>query len=328
MDSRGDKLLFAVAAQRDLNWQAFASALDAVFVPDEQVAPDVKHVRSSVASLGDALGHWEIVSSGSSARICIAPPVIARLPQPGRVVAVLCGSRSPDTLPAVANACRASHVEVRVFSQQHLHPYAPSRIELTADSADAIAEAARSLHIGFRSQPPAWALAVVCGSLSEYLASLPWRSEPELTWPRRDFDPGLLRFIRNSGDPIRDGLTLSAYVHPSGWARQDRLWRGAECANVDRDWGRYAVLSAQGIEVLGFDRPAGTVTVPRQVPLPRLAARAFGLCSGRPPAVKPGEGLGSFVYNGVPVSVFHTLAAKLGQHGSRSTNTEDEVAPL
>lgn len=320
-------LLFAVAAQRSLSWAAFSNALDAIFVPDERLAPDVKHIRSGVVSLGDSLAHWEVVQEGFTARICVAPPVIARLPQPGRATAVLCGSRSPDTLPAVTRVCQDAHVDVRVIGQSHLHPYAPSRVELTADSVEAIADAARGLHVAFISQPPAWALAVGCGSISDYVASLQWTADPDLNWPRRDFDPEKLRFVRSGGDSVRDGLSLSAYEHPAGWARQDRLWRDGESALTDRDWGRYAVLFDQGIEVLRFDHPAGTVTVPRQVPLPRIAARALGLCSGKPPAIEPGEGLGSYVFSGVPISIFQALAAKMGQHGIRSTGELDEADP-
>lgn len=326
MDSRGDLLLYAVTAGRELSWRAFGNALDALFVADERVAQDVKHVRSAVAALGDALGHWEVVPDGSSARICIAPPVIAALPQPGRPTAVLCGSRSPDTLEAVSRACRPNGVEVRAFGQSHLHPYAPSRIELTADSTEPIARAAHALQISFRPRPPAWALATACGAVGDYIASLPWSPDPELNWPRRDFEPELLRFVLVNGRRDRgSGLSLSAYEHPSGWERLDRLWRSGESAPIDRNWGRYAVLFDRGIKVMRFDHPRGVASVPVQVPLPRISARALALCSGRPPAIEPGEGLGSLAYSGVPARVFETLARKLGQDGSSSAGEREKV---
>jgi hypothetical protein len=321
-------LLFAISAQRELSWQAFATALDAIFVPDEQVASDVTHIRSTVAALGDSLGHWEVVPDGSSARIYVAPPALARLPQPGRPTAVLCGSRTPDTLPAASAACQGSRVEMRAIRQTHMHPYAPSRVEFSADSVEEIGRAASALHVAFTPTPPAWSLALACGSMTEYLASLQWSSNPDLNWLRRDFDSAHLRFRRASGDSVRSGLSLTAYSHPSGWARQDRLWRGTENALADRNWGRYAVLSDRDIRILRFDHGAGNVAVPRQVPLPKIAARSLGLCTGRPPAIEPGEGLGSNVYSGVPVSIFEALAAKLGQHDPCSNEEIAEVSPL
>lgn len=328
MDSRGDMILFAISAKRQLSWQAFVDVLDAIFVPDSRLAPDVKHVRSSVATLGDSLGHWEVVQDGPSARICVAPPVIARLPRPGRPTAILCGSRSPDTLPAITNACQNLRVEVQVFSQSQQHAYAASRVELSADSSDEIADAARALNIAFRPVPPAWTLAAACGSVGDYTASVRWESEPELNWPRRDFDTQRLCFVRGSGDPAAKGLNLTAYDHPSGWAHQDRLWRGKESAIVDRDWGRYAVLAARGITVIGFDHRRGTVSVPRQVPLPRIVARSLGLCSGRPPTIKPGEGLGAYIYSDVPITIFEGLAVKLGQLATNSIEETKEAEPL
>jgi hypothetical protein len=308
-------LLFAVSAQRQLSWQAFAHVLNAIFVADERIALDIKHVRSAVASLGDALGHWEVVADGSSARICIAPPVLASLPRPGLPTAVLCGARSPDTLPSLSQACGNAGVELRIFGESGVNPYAPSRFELVAQSLDALADVAESLHVPFASEPAAWRLAIACGSLEDYIGSLTWSSDPDLNWPRRDFDPEGLRFTRPVGNADRARVSLSAYVHPSGWARQDRLWREREYTSVDRDWGRYAVLADSGHKILRFDRVSGLVAVPRQVPLPRIAARSLALCSGRPPMIHPGDGLGLHVYSAVPESVFGVLAAKLGQDG-------------
>jgi hypothetical protein len=309
-------LLFAVTAQREMAWSAFTSAIDSIFVPDARIAADLAHVRSAVAALGDTLGHWEVVRDGGTARIVIAPPVLAVLPHPGRPTAVLCGSRSPDTRPALTEACRAIGADLRVTRQDPLSPYAPSVLEVAADSYDALADAADRLHVSIRPEPAAWSIAAAMGSVGGYLASLEWSAGADLNWPRRDFDCEHLRLAPVPLDTARVGLTLSAYRHPDGWMRVDRLWRDSEFAATDRDWARYAALADRHLRVVTYNVREGTVAAPRQVPLPRLAARSFALCSGRAPQTKPGAGLGAWVYRCVPTSIFRTIASKLGQDGA------------
>jgi hypothetical protein len=270
-----------------------------------------------VAALGDALGHWEVVRDGSTTRIVIAPPVLAVLPQPGRPAAVLCGSRSPDTQPALTEVCRAVGADLRVTRQDASSSYAPSVLEVAADSYDALADAADRLHISIRPEPAAWSIAAAMGSVAGYLASLEWSAGADLNWPRRDFDCEHLRLAAVPFGAARVGLTFSAYRHPEGWMGVDRLWRDGEFAATDRDWARYAVIADRRLRVITYDMRKGTVAAPRQVPLPRLAARSFALCSGRAPQTKPGVGLGSWVYCCVPASIFLNIASKLGQDGAR-----------
>lgn len=313
MRDRGDVLLFAIAARRQLSWPSFTEALDGIFVPDDRLGTDVKQVRSAVAALGGLLGHWDVVPDGQSARICIAPPVLATLPRPGLPTAVLCGSRSPDTLRAVERAGDRVGVTIRSAPQHYLNPYAPTRIEVSAESHEAIARLAADLNISYRVEPAAWALALASGSIADYIASLPWSAGSDLNWSRRDFDLERLRFVPVREGTPHDGLGLSAYEHPSGWGRQDRLWRGDQWAVVDRDWGRFAVLAERGVKVLQYGHPAGTLAGPRQIPLPGIPARALGLCSGRPPAFEGGDGFGRHVFGDVPAAIARAILTKLGQ---------------
>jgi hypothetical protein len=315
MLSPGDTVLYAVSSQRSVPWASFKLAVDAAFSPGCQPATKMKYLRSYAAALGDSLGHWDIAPDGQNSRICVAPPVLAQLPWPGPPRAIMCGSRSPDTVVDVVAACRSSgKASARAVPQQTFHPYAPSRIELRSSADDGLAVLAAQLGITYAEDPPAWALAIACCTLTEYLSSLEWEPDDNLGWPRRDFDPGRLAFgpPQQSDTPLR----LSMHEHPRGWTRFDRLWRDGEIARIDRAWARYAVLASAGICVLRYNHRAGTVTVPRQVPLPRLVARSLALCSGQAPAAMPGGGLGHLVYSAVPESVFEIIASKLGQQGS------------
>ena len=322
MVSIGDRLLFAVSARRRLSWRSFADILDAVFVPDDGVGTDTKQVRSTVASLGSSLGHWDVIPDASTAWICIASPSFARLPWPGLPRAVLCGARSPDTLAEVYRAARAEGAMVQTSPQAHMNPYAPTRIEVAAESTEGLSRVAAALSLRWEPAPAAETLALVSGSVAGYVASLTWSSEPDIDWTRRDFDPDQLRLVRATGSAQRSSqLTLSAYENPAGWARQDRLWRGERSALADRDWGRFAVLAELGRFITAYQHRDGTFTVPRQVPLPAIPARALALCSGKPPRAETGQGLGIHTYLDVPAGIATTVLQKLGQDGSTFSPT-------
>lgn len=293
-------------------WGGFRSAVDATFRAGHGAGAEMRYLRSEAGAVGEALGHWDITEEGGQLRVSVAPPVLARLPWPGSPRAILCGARSPDTASDVDRACRSSGgASVRAALQHGIHPYAPSRIEVASATEAGLAAAAAKLGVAYAEEPPAWRVAAACGTVAEYLGSLDWQPDDNLEWQRRDFDPSRLAFGHARSDDAQ--LRLSTYEHPRGWTTLDRLLRDGEMARVDRSWGRYAVLASAKVGVVGYDERAGEVTGPRQVPFPRLIARALALCSGRPPAPVPGLGLGDLVYSGVPRAVFEVIAAKLGQ---------------
>lgn len=312
----GERLLYAVSARREMTWAAFRNASDALLRLQPDITPDMRRARSLAASLGDALGHWDVINTEDMAsRICVAPPCLVRLPWPGLPRAVLCGSRSSDTLDAVAAA--AARVRATV-NWRTVHPYGPLRIEVRGHADADLADLADGLAISYDPNPPAWQIANMSCSLEEYLSTLEWMPEIELNWPRQEFDPQLQAF-RPTNESVserqpEEELRLVSYDHPGGWTRRDRLILRGRTAAVDRSWARYAVLAARGQRVMYADPRAGTMTVPRQLPLPKLLSRALTLCSGAPAQVLPGPGLGLHLYSDVPVTIMNLITAKLGQN--------------
>lgn len=312
----GDALLYAVSSRQAMPWTAFKAAIDATFVPTES-ADEMRYIRSAAAMVGDSLGHWDSTPDGQGLRVTIAPPVLARLPWRGMPRAVLCGSRSPETIGELVAACRKRHAAaVNVVSQSALHLYAPSRVEVFAQIDGGLEAVASELRVPYAVEPPAWALAHDCRAVSEYVESLTWQPDDHLDWPRRDFIVQRLAF----GSPIpgdaASGVRLSTFEHPQGWTRHYRVYRDGEFAEVDRSMGRFVALASAGVQVMHYERRAGTVTVPQQLPLPYLAARALTLCSGQPPTAVPSHGIGERRYRDVPASVFDTIATRLGQQPS------------
>lgn len=311
----GDVLLYALSAERVMTWDMFKRTVDRTCVPDDQIATESRYVRSEALDIGNVLGHWEVVGTGATRRIAVAPPVLARLPWPGLPMAVLCGSRSPDTIAEILATCDSVGGPSLSMSHQLHHPYAPMRLVLSAESEEQMSAVGRALSVRYDPTPAAWSIAIASATVEDYIRALAWEERAELNWNRRAFDPELLRY-RSSDGTYHSQLRLVMYSHPSGWDWRDWLWKDGESADVDRSWGRYCVLASVGRTVLHYDHKDGIATVPRQIPLPKLLARALTLSSGKAPGLVPDSGIGLRAYPSVPRAVFDVVTAKLHQKAS------------
>jgi hypothetical protein len=92
-------------------------------------------------------------------------------------------------------------------------------------------------------------------------------------------------------------------------------------AEVNRDWGRYMVLSQERKQVVLYNDKMQKLIVPVTVPLPCLLARGVALCTGVPPKIttvsaKVGDippNHPVYVYSGVPRIIAELVTDKLGQ---------------
>jgi hypothetical protein len=195
----------------------------------------------------------------------------------------------------------------------------PRHIALEADSEEAIASVAQEIQVAYTQAPPAWGLLQFSGSVDEYLHSRPQVQAPELDWPRRDFGVEVLQF--RARDTVPEDVRLCVYEHPLRPERLYYLWHGGSFQEVDREWGRYALLRQAGVHVLAYDPRRFILAVPSGAPLPRLLARACALCSGYAPQflrradypLESPERTGFHVFRGVPPVAARTVAEKLGQ---------------
>lgn len=330
----GDTLLFALSAWRRCSWLQFRRAVDALQMhpatqPQVASEPDPGH-RREAARILEALGHCDVQFDAGAGAIVTAPSVLARLPLAGLPRAVLCGSRSPDTLRAVRGTAAAAGRSLRVqnLSQAARAPFAPARIEIQAASDAALQKVAERLGVTYQPYPPAWSLGSMAGSLEDFMARLQWSCRPDLNWDRVDFDPAQLCFSgrRQHGAP----LVLSRYQDPLRGQPVFWAWRGDECAPVDDpSLGRYAVLAASGRLAISYDPVACTLAVPATVPLPRLLARAACLCSGLACSIEeqppPAAGVTSprfQLYSSIPPDVHQAIAIKLGQLARNNHETD------
>jgi len=321
MTTSGDLLLYVLSSKREISWPAFKRAFDILAALELVKYEDAAVARNVVLRAFDSLGHCEVVSDNDGLRIIIAPSSLVRLPTKANI-AVLCGSRSPETIDLVRTA--ASKCQVTVEAGPHpgdLSPLLPQKMILRAPADSSLNDVAGNLGITFAATPAAHALAHLSAALDQIAASLEWKNVPELNWSSADFDPEYFRFTRKK--EARPEFRLTRYLDPVKNIFRYYMWDYDKCALVDADWGRYLALQKSGFNVLYFDSTKHLLATRKSVPLPRLLARAVVLCSGSSPRTlmkssgrEPTE---VAVYELVPNSIAELVAAKLGQDQSSST---------
>ena len=276
------------------------------------------YYRWRALRLLSSLGHVDVRFEAQGITIFVAPPALAALPGFGIRRAVLCGARSPGTSGDLRRAAALEGAVTTTHSQTLLSPYAPTRVEVNADSDERIRATAKRMGIPYLAQPPARTMAQIAASLEEYCRTLSWSTDEDLNWHREDFNVRSLRFQPAGATP--PNARLSRYQDPATTIWRYRLWRGGQFGELDPDWGRYAILSACSKRILQYDQAKRDVLVPLGTPLPALLARALGLCSGYAPHTgqrSGGRGQGVpfryEIFRDVPPSIFRMVADKAGQ---------------
>ena len=319
----GDILLYSLSAWRETPWTTFKKCFDEVHrrhvvtsIREEQEA--AVYYRWRALRLLSSLGHVDVRFEAQGITIFVAPPALAALPGFGIRRAVLCGARSPGTSGDLRRAAALEGAVTTTHSQTSLSPYAPTRVEVNADSDERIRATAERMGIPYLDQPSARTMAQIAASLEEYCRTLSWSTDEDLNWHREDFNVRSLRFQPAGATP--PNARLSRYQDPATTIWRYRLWRDGQFGELDPDWGRYAILSACSKRILQYDQAKRDVRVPLGTPLPALLARALGLCSGYAPHTgqrsgERGQGvpIRYEIFRDVPPSIFRIVAGKAGQ---------------
>ena len=325
MYRNSDRLLYVISARAEVTWPAFKQIFDYLYMirrcSRELSLDTLPYQRRMTLRAIDALGHCDVSFDEGGGKIFVAPPVLARLPCLGLPQAVLVGERSPQTMKQLSEARSAFGQHVRCDAREHGSDLAlvPQRLLIEAESTNQLADIATALRIRFEEEPPAWSLLHFSSSLDEYLAIFEWSAARELNWKRKDFDISSLQFrtIHQAETPTR----LSSYSDRVRNLQIHRLWKNGRWVQIDRDWGRYAVLRETGVNVLVYDLQRFLMAVPASAPLPRLFARALALCSGFAAPFIPKHGVsyespeawGFTLFRDVPPQIAEMVATKLGQ---------------
>lgn len=319
-----ERLLSVLSAKQEMSWAVWKKAFD--YLSTTPTVAELFNVdrlraeRTNVLRALDALGHCDVeFDERGGGRVFVAPPVLARLPLAGLPQAVLVGSRTPQTVEQLVEACRNSGGEVKIVitAQPARFRLLPAHVLVRAATPESLTQFAAAQNLEFDPQPAAWRILHFAGTLGEYLANCPAASE--LNWTRRDFTLETLQFrpAHATGTELR----LSNYTDRVRNTTRCLLWQQGRARKVERAWGRYAMLHAAGLNVLIYDAQQLCFAVPVSVALPRLLARGLALCSGYAADFLPREALphshpeqrGFAVFQAVPPPIAELAADKVGQ---------------
>lgn len=336
MYRREDRLLYVLSAARTCTWSAFKRAFVNLALRDfdRRLGHDgaLSMGRLRTVNTLQALGHCDIDWSDNPARLSVGRPMLTRLPVRGLPQAALSGARFEDTIERLRTESKRRGLGISVGVDVHpaAPPLVPCRVALEADTDEHLRSLAEATGFGYSPTPPSWTILHFAGSIAEYMQTCSWEQVRELGWERKTFDRGRLFFV--PGDLKLAGSELKSYSDPVRGTSVHRLWDGDQSANVDRDWGRYEILRRHARSVLVYDVRHCRLAVPSTVPLPKLLARAAGLCSGYAPGrifganlpLDCGPSLVFDVYRGVPQGTAERIAEKVGQSMIRHEIQDDE----
>ncbi|NJL89203.1 MAG: hypothetical protein HC916_04910 [Coleofasciculaceae cyanobacterium SM2_1_6] len=324
-----DRLLYVLSAKQEMSWTAFKSAFSSLYTSIASVSDlekqDINNKRQKVVRSLQSLGHCEFDFTDN--RVYVAPPVLVRLPCAGFPQAILAGARSPQTLEQITGICNSlgNHIKVEIEPDKALS-LIPRRITVQVEDVEELRKIADSLKIHFKENPAAWEILNFSGSLQDYLATRKWSNDPELNWEKHQtFNTNSLLFQTSQyPDSI---IRLRQYIHPTRNTQTHYFRRMGqnvkiEHTEIDRDWGRYAVLSALHLNILVYDKRKFVMVVPSGAKLPCLLERALTLCSGYVPEYRDKidslakslpKAKGFKLFHAIPPQIAEMTAAKLSQ---------------
>ncbi len=318
-----DRLLYILSAKQDLSWTAFKSVFAALYPSIASVSDlekqSIKNKRLEVLRSLESLGHCDF--DFTSNRVYVAPPTLVRLPCGGFPQAVLAGARSPQMIEQIKDVCNAlgNHIKVEIQPDEALS-LIPRRITVQVEDVEELRKIATSLKIHFKENPAAWEILNFSGSLQDYLATRKWSSDPELNWQSQTFNTNFLQF--HTHQDTETNIRLSQYKNPKRSTQTYYFWRDGQSTEIDRDWGRYAVLSAMHINILFYDKCKFMMAVPIGAKSPCLLERALTLCSGYVPEYRDKidslakllpKVRGFNLFQSIPPQIAEITASKLNQ---------------
>lgn len=286
---RRDYLLHVLTAREEVTYSQFKEVISRLyrFLPGGNDVSDTERPVAFIASQSlEALGHCNLDFEGGDSTIYTRRPSLDRLPTGGSPRAVLTGARSMETTSLLAAARKKIGPELVHLDSDPASsdlPFIPLRIEVQASDESILQEVASEIGLPYQSVPSALQVSGSLGTIEEYLDSLSEPRTGELeNWPgRRTYHPEVFRFRQRERG--QDKLRLVLYRHPHTGEKRYFLFRGDKRKEINREWGRYAVLRETPLRPLVYDSQKMLVAIPNGARLPGLQARALALCSGYAP---------------------------------------------
>ncbi|KKG84738.1 hypothetical protein DU57_14200 [Methanosarcina mazei] len=331
-----EKLLIAIGASGKMSIEDFNNLFIKLYFDliSKEFGEEYYNNRWEVVRMLDSLGYCEFDFEKREVFPC--PPAIVALPGGGLKRAVLTGVRSPSIMKKIEGFVDKHKKYINLIKKTqkinfHLYrkeKYAslpfPSTILFEYFEEEYINDMAQEVGIKNNFKYPAsWALAKYSIGLKEYRENilLDRTREDEVNWNKRYFDPKKFEFSKFPPNE-KDIYQLVEYQDPDTKQKEHWFWKNDTAAVVDRDWGKYEILSHMSKNVFLYDPRHHTLAIPLHLHLPRLLARAVSMCSGQTPMVtKTGyksignvpENTQANIYLGVPPEYASIISSKLLQ---------------
>ena len=305
-------ILNTVSSLGKIRIEKFNDLFDTVWNKSSITDDGFVFLRGQALRFLDALGHADY--DYDKRHIFVCDPLLVLLPTSGLPKALLTGSRTSHFIKILKNTVsnNRKNVALNFRPQSFMEDLLPCAVYLEAISKETLKTIAVSLDINYQLDFPAsWLILSFSDGISDIKKKLEFTSYDEINWQQKVFSPKSLIFtntrITNSGMRLVE-YTNRVSHQKMHWLRKDDLK-----ANVNRDWGRYILLSEMGVNVLYYDSKKYILAVPLTVPLPVLIARAITLCSGLVPRVNKINDRDYLIYSSIDPNLASNVSEKLGQ---------------
>jgi hypothetical protein len=303
---KGNLILQILSTKRNLKFEEFSEIADSVENVEKvwefsKFQQNPKYVKQTSISFYDYLGYLDYDYSLN--KISINKPQFVIIPSNSSVKAILIGGRSKSFIDSLQDSCKMHEINLEIISQEKQLEvyYLPDLIQLTPANCKNSTEAwkklqrvAENLNIEFKitekSIPQPQIIQFGLQSFSETIEGYKkniltnkFVESPNYEWARKVFDVNVLKFVKDSGE-IDKNLSLQEYYVRYQYTHI--LWIDNKSYQVDRNWGKFLLLSEKHKKVIYYNENTKELAIPKFVQLPRLIAESIMLLSGRVPYYK------------------------------------------
>lgn len=338
---KGNLILQILSTKRNLNFEEFSEIMDSIETNEKiweysNFQQNPKYIKQTSINFYDYLGFldYEYSQKKHLNKISINKPQFVVIPSSSSVKAILIGGRSKSFVDNLKEICNSEGINLEITSQtkQLEIYYLPDRIGLTpadcknsTDSWRKLQRVAEQLNIEFKiTEKPIPQPQIVQFGLQDFSESIEgykknilankFVEKPNYEWARKVFDTNVLKFIKDTGE-IDKKLSLQEYYVRYQYTYI--LWLDNKSYEVDRNWGKFLLLSEMRKKVIYYNENIQELAIPKYVQLPRLIAESIMLLSGQVPYYKNvninGNNLIYQFYQNVPKLFAENLFKKFHQ---------------
>jgi len=304
--SKGNLILQILSSKRNLKFEEFSEIVDSIENSEKvwhssNFQQNPKYIKQTSISFYDYLGYLDYDYTLN--KISINKPQFVIIPSEASLVSILIGGRSKTFIDELQNRCNHFHINLEIISQtkQLGIYYLPDLIRLTPANCKNCTESfkqlqllAIELNIEFKitSRPYPQPQIVQFGlqdfsetiyGYKKYMLENKFIEKPDRDWARKVFDSKSLKFVKDT-NPIDKTLSLQEYYMQFQYSYV--FWLDNKSYEVDRNWGKFLLLSEKNTNVIFYDGKSKELAIPKYVQLPRLISESIMLLSGQAPYFK------------------------------------------